>query len=239
MKLLFMFVCRRTHLVPTGANLASPYPESMTTRYGSYQPGMNNSSAAHGGPAAQNDLTAAQTSAAAALVGGSARLSPAGKGAASSAPAQLHAACAWQAASCSICWVSVAHCPDGRVDWICKHPGCRSPTVLLLLLLLSGALETASARAPAPVDEYGCAHALYLDLGDLNSVEAFAGQLIRSVWRLARACNLLAVRLALALRLAPCMQSVAHCSRHVTSARPDLGQYTVYIRAALTACLRA
>lgn len=115
--------CRRTHLVPTGPNLASPYPASMTTRYGSYQPGVTNGSAAHAGPAAQNDLTAAQTSAAAALVGGSARLSPA------------------------------------------------------------GALETASASAPAPVDEYGCAHALYLDLGDLNSVEAFADRVKEAAGR--------------------------------------------------------
>jgi hypothetical protein len=60
----------------------------MTTRYGSYQPGgVTNGSAAHAGPAAQNDLTAAQTSAAAALVGGSARLSPAGK---KTAPVERH-----------------------------------------------------------------------------------------------------------------------------------------------------
>jgi len=56
--------------------------------------------------------------------------------------------------------------------------------LLLLLLLLaccapvtpSGVIESASAVAPSPVDEYGAAHALYLDLADLNSVEAFAGE---------------------------------------------------------------
>lgn len=42
--------------------------------------------------------------------------------------------------------------------------------------MYAGVLETASAPAPKPNDEYGCAHALYLDLGDLNSVEAFAGE---------------------------------------------------------------
>lgn len=57
--------------------------------------------------------------------------------------------------------------------------------VLLLLLLLlaccvsvtpSGVVESASAVAPSPVEEYGAAHALYLDLADLNSVEVFAGK---------------------------------------------------------------
>lgn len=36
-------------------------------------------------------------------------------------------------------------------------------------------MASAAAPAPQPVDEYGAAHALYLDLADLNSVEAFAG----------------------------------------------------------------
>lgn len=51
-----------------------------------------------------------------------------------------------------------------------------SPSMLLMFGALAGVLETASALAPSPNDEYGCAHALYLDLGDLNSVEAFASE---------------------------------------------------------------
>lgn len=70
---------RRTHLVPTGPNIASPYPDSMTTRYGSFKPGgVSGINGVSAGRPAAGDLTAAQTSAAAALVGGSARLSPAG-----------------------------------------------------------------------------------------------------------------------------------------------------------------
>jgi hypothetical protein len=67
---------RRTHLVPTGANLASPLPASISTRYGS--------AATRSGQSAQQeaayraDMTASQRSVGAAVVGGSSRLSPAG-----------------------------------------------------------------------------------------------------------------------------------------------------------------
>jgi len=55
----------------------------MTTRYGAYKPtgpSPQDISSDTPPPQAAGDLTAAQTSAAAALVGGSARLSPAGEG---------------------------------------------------------------------------------------------------------------------------------------------------------------
>lgn len=68
--------------------------------------------------------------------------------------------------------------PSPTEDYGCAHSYrlSHSHSLLFPSHISLGVMESASASAPSPNDDYGCAHALYLDLGDLNSVEAFASE---------------------------------------------------------------